>query len=64
MVLSFGGQVGVTYIVMASSDLSLPVSQWEVLGTAYGIVAAGSYESFGFTEPLGKGPRYYVVRPL
>lgn len=62
--LVFGGQVGVTYIVMASSNLSLPLSQWEVAGTAHGIVAAGNIESFGYTEPVGKGPRYYVVRPL
>jgi alpha-tubulin suppressor-like RCC1 family protein len=58
--LSFTNNPGARFIILAASDLSLPFSNWMVLGSATE-VASGQFQ-FTDTQATNWGQRYYRVR--
>jgi hypothetical protein len=56
---TFTSSPGASFTVLGSSDLTLPRSNWTVLGSA----SESSLGNYQFIEPIaGSNARYYVVR--
>ena len=59
--MSFNSQSGVSFTVLSTTNLALPVARWSVLGAAVETPAgSGQYQ---FTDPSTTNQaRYYLVR--